>query len=217
MHNGRAISNGSAPLPERLRALLERAGDGVWVTTYDGRIVFWNRAAEAILGFHSRDVCGRTCAEVLTGHDDGGRPICGPDCDADAGPAHVGAPNFGVPTYAKDGRPVWLEVTTFATNGHGSSPFVIHVFQDATQTKALLRDLREHVEPAAAADADARLTPRELEVLRLMAAGAGTAAAAKRLRVSRATIRNHVQNIFGKLGVHTRLEAVAHAARHRLL
>ena len=42
-------------------------------------------------------------------------------------------------------------------------------------------------------------------------------AAAKRLRVSQATIRNHVQNIFGKLGVHSRLEAVAHANRHRLL
>jgi DNA-binding NarL/FixJ family response regulator len=35
--------------------------------------------------------------------------------------------------------------------------------------------------------------------------------------VSSATIRNHVQNIFGKLGVHSRLEAVAYATRHRLL
>jgi DNA-binding NarL/FixJ family response regulator len=50
-----------------------------------------------------------------------------------------------------------------------------------------------------------------------MAQGLGTHAAAQRLGVSRATIRNHVQNIFTKLGVHTRLEAVVHATRRRLL
>jgi DNA-binding NarL/FixJ family response regulator len=40
---------------------------------------------------------------------------------------------------------------------------------------------------------------------------------ADRLHVSRATIRNHAQNIFAKLGVHSRLEAVAYAAQHRIL
>ncbi len=34
--------------------------------------------------------------------------------------------------------------------------------------------------------------------------------------MSRATVRNHVQNIFAKLGVHTRLAAVAYANKHRL-
>jgi DNA-binding NarL/FixJ family response regulator len=50
-----------------------------------------------------------------------------------------------------------------------------------------------------------------------MTQGLNTAATATRLAVSRATVRNHVQNIFGKLGVHSRLEAVAYARRHRLL
>ena len=40
---------------------------------------------------------------------------------------------------------------------------------------------------------------------------------AERLHVSPATVRNHVQNIAGKLGVHSRLEAVAFATKHRLL
>jgi DNA-binding NarL/FixJ family response regulator len=48
-----------------------------------------------------------------------------------------------------------------------------------------------------------------------MTLGANTAAA-KQLRVSPATIRNHVQNIFAKLGVDSRLEAVAYASRHRM-
>ncbi|HEX3177962.1 MAG TPA: LuxR C-terminal-related transcriptional regulator [Methylomirabilota bacterium] len=40
---------------------------------------------------------------------------------------------------------------------------------------------------------------------------------ARRLNVSRATVRNHVQNILPKLEVHSRLEAVAHGRRHRLI
>ena len=58
------------------------------------------------------------------------------------------------------------------------------------------------------------LTRRELEVLRLMAGGANTKALAERLHVSPATVRNHAQNIFAKLGVHSRLEAVAHVTTH---
>ena len=212
-HGG--LPNGAGALPEPLRARLACAEDGVWVTTADGRIVFWNRAAETILGFRAREVCGRRCGEILTAFDERGRPICGPDCDVSAGVLKGMGPAFGIPTYTKDGRDVWLEVMTFTTNGNQSPPFVIHVFHDATRTKHLLRDLREHIDHPSE-DAE-RLTPRELEVLRLVAEGLGTAAAAARLRVSRATVRNHVQNIFGKLGVHTRLEAVAHARRHRLL
>ena len=212
-HGG--LPNGAGTLPERLRARLACAEDGVWVTATDGRIVFWNRAAERTLGFRAREVCGRRCEDILTAFDERGRPICGPGCDAAAGVSKGLGPNFGIPTQTKDGRDVWLEVMTFTTNGNESPPFIIHVFHDATRTKQLLRDLREHIEsPSKEAE---RLTPRETEVLRLVTEGLGTAATAERLRVSRATVRNHVQNIFGKLGVHTRLEAVAHARRHRLL
>jgi two-component system nitrate/nitrite response regulator NarL len=40
---------------------------------------------------------------------------------------------------------------------------------------------------------------------------------AERLHVSPATVRNHVQHILAKLGLHSRLEAAAYATRHRLL
>jgi two-component system nitrate/nitrite response regulator NarL len=55
------------------------------------------------------------------------------------------------------------------------------------------------------------LTRRERDILRLLAAGASTRAMAERLHVSPATVRNHVQHILEKLGVHSRLEAAAYA------
>lgn len=57
------------------------------------------------------------------------------------------------------------------------------------------------------------LTARELEVLQLLAEGASTAQASDQLGISTATFRAHVQAILRKLGAHSRLEAVAEAAR----
>ena len=57
------------------------------------------------------------------------------------------------------------------------------------------------------------LTPRELEVMQLLAEGASNQAIAERLFISLHTVRNHVQRIITKLGVHSKLEAVAVATR----
>ncbi|HEV2011778.1 MAG TPA: response regulator transcription factor [Candidatus Limnocylindria bacterium] len=57
------------------------------------------------------------------------------------------------------------------------------------------------------------LTARELEVLQLLAEGASTNQASEQLGISSATLRAHVQAILRKLGAHSRLEAVAEAAR----
>ena len=66
-------------------------------------------------------------------------------------------------------------------------------------------------QPGAAAPG---LTPRELEVLRLVAAGRSNGQIAEALFISRKTASVHVSNILAKLGVHTRTEAAA--AAHRL-
>ncbi|MFD0381268.1 DNA-binding response regulator [Streptomyces sp. NPDC127112] len=57
------------------------------------------------------------------------------------------------------------------------------------------------------------LTPREHEVLRCMVAGLGRKDVAARLFLSPHTVRTHMQNVLGKLGVHSTLAAVAMARR----
>jgi DNA-binding NarL/FixJ family response regulator len=61
------------------------------------------------------------------------------------------------------------------------------------------------------------LTPRELECLALLADGMDTATIARRLGVSRPTVRSHVQAVLTKLGVHSRLEAASLAIRFGLV
>jgi DNA-binding NarL/FixJ family response regulator len=59
----------------------------------------------------------------------------------------------------------------------------------------------------------ASLTKREREVLRLLAEGVSTREIARRLHIAAHTVRSHIQSVFAKLEVHSRLEAVAIARR----
>jgi DNA-binding CsgD family transcriptional regulator len=61
------------------------------------------------------------------------------------------------------------------------------------------------------------LTPRELELLQLAADGVCGPMIAEELVLSRATVRTHFENIYGKLGVHDRAGAVGKAMRLGLI
>jgi DNA-binding NarL/FixJ family response regulator len=67
--------------------------------------------------------------------------------------------------------------------------------------------------PSGDGKAMTRLTRRELEILQLLARGLNNEVISKQLYISPTTTRNHIQNILGKLGVHSKLEAVAYAVR----
>ena len=69
---------------------------------------------------------------------------------------------------------------------------------------------------AETADADGLLSSRELEVIRLIAAGRSNAQIAEALVISPNTVGRHVSNIFNKIGAANRTEAAAYARDHGL-
>src|SRR5437588_5648400 len=83
------------------------------------------------------------------------------------------------------------------------------------EVRRVLRHLRHRrAQEATEAQRAERLTPRETEILQLMADGVPTDEIASGLQVSPYTLRTHVQNVLTKLGVHSKLEALAFAIRH---
>jgi DNA-binding NarL/FixJ family response regulator len=61
------------------------------------------------------------------------------------------------------------------------------------------------------------LTPREQDVLSRMVAGQNTTQMCREMRIEVSTLRTYVKNVLAKLGVHSRLQAVALATREHLL
>jgi DNA-binding NarL/FixJ family response regulator len=92
---------------------------------------------------------------------------------------------------------------------------------DAAIDPAVQRHLVEAVATAAPAPDQAPpppggLTPREAEVLSLIAEGLSNAEIAKRLVVTEATVKTHVNHVFAKTGVRDRAQAVSYAYRSGL-
>jgi PAS domain S-box-containing protein len=210
---------------EAFAAALQRTGDGAFVTADDGRVVFWNRAAERILGIPARDALTKTCCELFGGYDGAGNRLCYPGC-------HIRTlvrreepvASYDMRTRTRAGKSVWLNISIVPVPSHAAGPPpTLHLFRDVTAARELLTLVHDRV--AARGDGDdagadagvTDLTRREMEILRLLTQGLGTAAIAERLHVSRATVRNHVQSVFTKLGVHSRVAAVAYARTHRIV
>jgi DNA-binding CsgD family transcriptional regulator len=88
----------------------------------------------------------------------------------------------------------------------------IHSLDEALHTEPGLRDTAVSV--PALGQADAGLSAREAEVLRLLAAGLTNRSIAERLYLAEGTVKAHVRNVLHKLGVGSRAEAVSAYYRH---
>jgi DNA-binding CsgD family transcriptional regulator len=80
-----------------------------------------------------------------------------------------------------------------------------------------LVEVDEGTPSARAADGEVSLTPRQAQVLHLLARGCSTEQMADELGVAVDTVRNHVRDVLRRLGVHSRLEAVIQAHERRLV
>src|SRR5438105_11359365 len=78
------------------------------------------------------------------------------------------------------------------------------------------RRLMQQVTTPRKVEASAQLTDREREVLRLLAEGRSNKEIARSLVVSERTVKGHVSNILGKLGLQDRTQAALYAVRHGL-
>ena len=187
---------------------LETAPYGAYAVDLTQTIVFWNPQAERILGYEAHQVLGRKCYEVLQGLTiDGSGPFCVRNC-----PGIIAARGGQIPPVADarvqcaSGQRRQVIVIPLITADEADRPVLIHMFHEA---------------PAGALEADEagplHLTPRELEVLRLLALGLRPAEIAGRLSVSVHTVRKHISNASEKLHSHGMMSAVLAAQRRRLI
>jgi PAS domain S-box-containing protein len=174
------------------------SGAALFVFDENLRILCWNEGAEALTGVASQDAVGRPCWEVVAGVDDCGNMVCHRGCSR----ARLVREGRCLPAAELHMRTATgrrrLALETIAAAGRSGTLFV-HVMRDMPARP------RQPVEPAP------RLTPRQREILYLLAAGHPVKTIAHRLGLMETTVRNHIRRLFAELGAHSQLEAVARA------
>ncbi len=216
----------------RLFEALREAADGAFVTDEDLRIVYWNKAAEAILGFTSEDVTGQFCYEILHGYDEGGHLVCSARCQvAKSALMSKPVPSYDIHVRTKQEYKRWLNVSvfTYRIGDTNRKKAIVHLFHDLSHKEVDAKVLTQMVKlisqyqdipPKNRTEMELwleALTQRELEILKLLAKGHGTSEISELLAISQNTVRNHIQHILQKLRVHTRLEAVTYAIKNGLI
>jgi len=175
-----------------------RSGTAVFRTDAYGWIADWNPAAERLTGVQASDAVGRPCWDVIAGRDDGGALLCHPGCSA--------------ARLAREGWPVRSLTANIRTRA-GTKRLVVSTLVLADEdAPAIIHTLHEAADEAPAANGHAPvLTPRQRQILCLLAQGVRARQIAARLMLSETTVRNHIQGVLLALGVHSQLEAVARA------
>lgn len=218
-----------------LLSSLANASCGAYGVTVDQTIVFWNRAAERILGFPSQTVLGRRCYEVVAGIAPGAlTPQCSKGCPSlHCLRAGLVPATSRLQVLCSSGERKWVNIMPMVVSGiFKNAPLLVHLFadqegsEDFDEAKETLRDVLvaggadilsdAPTAPEPPAEAPI-LTEREQEVLRLMALGWATPQIAVELGISRHTVRNHIRNLRKKLQASTKLEAVVTGIRLGIL
>lgn len=219
---------------ESLFQALDQSADGAFVIDDNQRIVYWNAAAQAILGYSREEVLGRLCAGVLRGRTEQSQVLCRHNCHVTTAVREgEEVTNFYTFVRTQSGHLRWLNISIipFPVPGPNHTQLIVHLFRDTTDQKQreqfaqqvleaaqqLHHAIRSQRTTAPAPVAPTPLTPRELEVLVMLAHGSTTAQIAQSLSISVATTRNHIQNIYHKLDVHGRAQVVAYAFEHGLV
>ncbi|MFI5283287.1 MAG: LuxR C-terminal-related transcriptional regulator [Candidatus Dormibacterales bacterium] len=190
---------------------LSKTGDGMVAVDSRHRVVAWNDAATHLLGYRAQEVEGRPCCSVCAWSDPHGNPVCGPTCLAAAATKDQkvveGQQVLGTGSV---GTRIWLEVTTVVLPPElHQEAVLVHFFREAALVR-LAQAAMPRQESARVSDSrETTLTPREREVVTLLADGASTQTIAAQLCISTTTVRNHVEHALNKLDVHSRAAAVA--------
>lgn len=183
-------------------------GEAAYAVNREGTIVAWNAAAGRAFGYSPAQAVGSKCWELLQGRDAFGNQYCSERCP--------------LREMAFRRQAVNRCRMSFQTGGGERQGFTVTTLalfdtREATLIHLCRGEASDH--PATTArgagpgEGHAVLTPRERQVLRLLADGHSTREMATLLGISERTVRNHVEHILHKLHAHSRLEAVAVSRR----
>ncbi len=186
---------------ERFRVAFDAAAVGMAHVGPDGKWLSVNDKLCQIVGYSRDELLGSTSRDIS-------RPE-GLDADLEQArrmlEGKIGSYSMEKRYFRKDGSVVWVDLTVSLVREPSGEPNCFIAVVDEISERKLAEFVADPV------------TPRELEVLRLVASGWTNPEIARSLAYSVGTIKLHIQGIIAKLGVANRAEAAARAVEIGLL
>jgi len=222
---GEGVRDAAEVLPLAVECLVSaRTADAVFVVDPDQRIVHWDPQAEALTGLMAEETVGRPCHQALRGECEGGGRLCKWGCPVMAlSRAGHAVPSYEMRVDTSIAGKRWISVSVLSVDSE-DGPYLVHLLRDAQKAHDALEMARDLVrlafkdnDPAPNRRDVPGLTPRQAEVLGLLAEGRSVREICAELYLSKATVRNHVRALLRALGAHSQLEAVAAARKLGLL
>ena len=211
--------------PEAVRTLLEaRTADAVYVVGPDYTIVHWDQNMESLSGVLSEEALGKPCYETVMGESEGGQPLCAHGCSV----MHLAQEGRPISSYemkirTRSGRRRWVNASNLTIKTE-EGPYLVHLLRDSQGTHDTLEMARGLIQLSSKGEAPAprrrdvpSLTPRQLEILKLLSEGKSAREIGSELYLTQATIRNHIRALLVALGVHSQLEVLAKAREMGIL
>lgn len=215
-----------------IKSLIESTADPAFSVNAMQNIEAWNQAAEVLFGIRAVDAIGKSCSSVINGYDECGKFCSEECCILDAAVKNKKVRNFDL-QIGPENTKTWCNVSILIADvDEAVGPSSVHVLRPIDVSKrleVLVRDFVVNETGVSAKEAEqltkitrtpareTSLSPRELEVLKLLANGKTSKTMAEELCISPTTVNNHVQHVLKKLNAHTRLEAVRRAERAGLI
>lgn len=180
----------------QLPPALEEISVPAYVIDSGGRIRWLNDAAKELVG----DVTGRMFTSVIDPED-----IPRAKSRFHRNLHGKGHRDFAVDVVTADGNEQCVEISSVPLRSRHRAIGMFGLVRPRSESGGRVHKV------------DGRLTPRQREILELLADGASTEQIASRLHLSRETVRNHIRHISKRLGTKSRLESVAVARREELI
>jgi DNA-binding NarL/FixJ family response regulator len=139
--------------------------------------------------------------------------------------AQAGRPvsSYDLRITTRSGEKRWVNVSNLTVQTE-DGPNLVHLLRDSQGTHDALEMARGLIQMSSKKEVPApsrrnvpALTPRQLEVLRLLSEGKSVRDIGKELYLSEATVRNHVRSLLQALGAHSQLEVLAKAREMGIL
>ena len=157
------------------------------------------------------------------GESEGGRLLCAHGCAV----MHLAQERRAVSSFdmrisTRMGRR-WVSVSNLTVETE-DGPYLVHLLRDAQgehdtleMARGLIRLSSKGEAPSPSRKDVPALTPRQLEVLKLLSQGKSAREIGSELYLSQATVRNHIRALLQALGAHSQLEVLAKAREMRIL